>query len=179
MGTSPVPSSNSVSASRGGETPAVSMTKLGTIGAVAPAPSNDVASVVISLLGIHTTVTAVTTEQALKSSNMMSTNDAAAAQTTGASQQTVPISVGLSSISIDSVDLTNSVSGSYTVVPAFVIVSHTVQIGSTVSVGGTPVAVVTSNGQTFANVAGTDLPLQQTPANSDATLHPIVVGGIR
>lgn len=105
------------------------------------------------------------------------------AQSPATSTQALQITLGDTIFSVMPTTLTASTDSgtSPVLVPAFVIGTQTVGLGTkaAVTVGSTPVAVQTSNGLTFAVVGDTASTVQLSPDPSETTITPppIVVGG--
>ncbi|KAK4983224.1 hypothetical protein LTR50_007344 [Elasticomyces elasticus] len=95
-----------------------------------------------------------------------------------AASQVAPISVGSTAVPINPVSLTTSISGSSVVIPGVIIGSQTVPIGATVIVGSTPVALITSNSQTYAVIGSSTSPLQYAAASAGSAggPAPLVIG---
>ncbi|TLD15343.1 putative glutamine-tRNA ligase [Venturia nashicola] len=106
-------------------------------------------------------------------------------QSPATSSQTPQIIIGDTTLPAIPTTLTASADSgtSPVLVPAFVIGTQTITLGtdSAVTIGGTPVAVQTSNGLTFAVVGdsghASTVQLSQDPSKSTITPPPILVGG--
>ncbi|KAK3679516.1 hypothetical protein LTR78_001077 [Recurvomyces mirabilis] len=144
--------------------------------APAPAPtssSNNAGGIVASILGSHSTVTTQASNPSPGGVGGQSSSAASPVQSSN--NPPVVISVGSSTAAIQTVQVTTSISGSATVVPAAVIGSQTVPIGSTVQVGSTPVVIATSGSQAFIVVGGTSSVLPAPAAASTAPFQPAAI----